>query len=106
MPIRRYVERGVVFTPEVLSKMSAVFTAAIETLEIGGDETKRQAVAQFIIQQAHEDVSLDAAALRDRAVAAFCDPIHAGSIRKGGEAAYEPDLEVRSAEPLALRAQS
>ena len=40
MPIRRYVEQGVVFTPEVLSVMSNALTAATEVLEIGGDERK------------------------------------------------------------------
>jgi hypothetical protein len=77
MPIRRYVEQGVVFTPEVLSVMSKAFTAAIETLEIGCDEIKRQAVAKFIIRLAQEDGNLDAAALRDRAVAVFGGPIFA-----------------------------
>ena len=83
MPISRYVEQGVVFRPEVLSVMSKAFTAAIETLGIGNDEIKRQAVAKFIIQLARKDGDLDAAALRDRAVAAFGGPIHA---------AYQPDL--------------
>ena len=55
MPIRRYVEHGVVFTPKVLSTMSNAFTAATEVLEIGGDERKRKAVAQFIIRLAQED---------------------------------------------------
>jgi hypothetical protein len=66
MPIRRYVEHGVVFTPEVLSTMSNAFTAATEVLEIGGDERKREAVAQLIIRLAQENGNLDAAALRDR----------------------------------------
>jgi len=77
MPIRRYVEHGVVFTPEVLSTMSNAFTAATEVLEIGGDEIKRAAVARFIIRLAQEDGNLDAAALRDRAVAVFGGPIFA-----------------------------
>ena len=38
---------------------------------IDNDETKRRAVAKFIIRLAHEDDSLDAAKLRDRAVAAL-----------------------------------
>jgi hypothetical protein len=77
MPIRRYVEQGVVFTPEVLSVLSNTFTAATEILEIGGDKIKREAVAQFIIRLAQEDGNLDAAALRDRAVAVFGGPIFA-----------------------------
>jgi hypothetical protein len=77
MPIRRYAEHGVVFTPEVLSVLSNTFTAATEVLEIGGDEIKRAAVARFIIRLAQEDGNLDAAALRDRAVAVFGGPIFA-----------------------------
>ena len=77
MPIRHYVEHGVVFTSEVLSTMSNAFTAATEVLEIGGDEIKRAAVARFIIRLAQEDGNLDAAALRDRAVAVFGGPIFA-----------------------------
>jgi hypothetical protein len=45
--------------------------ATTETLGIDNDETKRRAVAKFIIRLAHEDDSLDAAKLRDRAVAAL-----------------------------------
>jgi hypothetical protein len=77
MPIRRYVEQGVVFTPEVLSVMSDAFTATTDVLEIGGDEIKRGAVAQFIIRQAQEGRNVDAATLRDRAIAVFGGPIFA-----------------------------
>lgn len=93
MPIRRYVEHGVIFTPQTLSKMSEAFTAAAETLEIGADEIKRQAVAQFIIRLARADGEFDAAALRDRAVAAFRDP--AATICQ----------EVASSRPSALEAR-
>jgi hypothetical protein len=75
MPIRRYVENGVVFRPQTLSAMSNAFAAATETLGIGGDEIKRQAVAKFIIKLAQEDGNLDATTLRDRAVAALGDSI-------------------------------
>ena len=71
MPIRRYVEKGVVFTPQALSAMSQALEATIEILGIEGDEAKRQAVARFIIRAAREDNSLDAAELRDKAVAAL-----------------------------------
>jgi hypothetical protein len=50
--------------------MSNALEATTEILGIEGDEAKRQAVARFIIRVAQEDDSLDAAALRDRAVAA------------------------------------
>jgi hypothetical protein len=61
MPIRRYLEKGVVFTPEALSAMGKALAATTETLGIGNDETKRRAVGKFIIRLAQEDDSLDAA---------------------------------------------
>jgi hypothetical protein len=71
MPIRRYVEKGVVFTPQALSAMSKALEATTEILGVEGDEVKRQAVARFIVRLAREDASLDAAELRDKAVAAL-----------------------------------
>ena len=73
MPIRGYAESGDVFTPEALSVMGKAFEDVAETLGIGRDEMKRQSVAKFIIRLAQEDASLDAAALRDTAVAALSD---------------------------------
>jgi hypothetical protein len=69
--------------------------AATEVLEIGGDEIKRAAVARLIIRLAHEDGNLDAAALRDRAVAVFGGPIFAVVIneRHRVEAASVPGSE-------------
>jgi hypothetical protein len=71
MPIGRYVENGVVFTPQALSAMSKALEATTEILRIGGDEKQRQIVARFIIRTAKEDGSLDAAALRDRVLTAL-----------------------------------
>ena len=71
MPIRRYVEKGVVFTPQALSAMNKALEVTTEILGIEGDEAKRQAVARFIIRLARDDNSLDAAELRDKAVAAL-----------------------------------
>jgi hypothetical protein len=78
MPIRRYVEEGVVFTPQALSAMSRALEDSTQTLGIEGYEKQRQIVARFIIRIAQEDDSLDAAALRDRVLAAlggvaYCD---------------------------------
>ena len=73
MPIRRYVQHGV-FTSEVLSVMGKAFEAAIWTLGPECDETKREAVARFIIQLAQIDGNLDATTLHRRAVAAFSSP--------------------------------
>ncbi len=71
MPIRRYVEKGVVFTPQTLSTMGQALEATTEILGIGSDEVRRQAVARFIIRLAREDGSLDATTLRDKAIVAL-----------------------------------
>jgi hypothetical protein len=76
MPIRRYVEEGV-FSSEALSVMGKAFEAAIWTLGPECDETKREAVAKFIIQLARNDDSLDVAILHRRAVTEFGSPIRA-----------------------------
>ena len=81
MPIRRYVEDGVVFTPKTLSVMSRALQDTTEILGIDGDESKRQAVAKFIIRVAREDDSLDAASLRRRAVAAFAGVAYIHAVR-------------------------
>ena len=70
MPIRRYVEEGV-FTPQALAAMSKALEATTEILGMEGDEARRRAVAKFIMRLAREDDSLDAAELRDKAVAAL-----------------------------------
>jgi hypothetical protein len=51
--------------------MSTALETTMEILGLDGDEAKRGAVARFIIRLAREDDSLDAAELRDRAVAAL-----------------------------------
>ena len=71
MPIRRYLEQGVVFTPEALSAMGKALEETTEILGISSIEAKRRDVARFIIRLAQEDDTLDAAALRDRTVAAL-----------------------------------
>ena len=55
--------------------MSKALEGATEALGIGSDEIKRKAVAKLIIWLAQRDVSLDAATLRDRAVAASASSI-------------------------------
>jgi hypothetical protein len=89
MPIRRYVEKGVVFTPQALSAMSKAFEATTEILGIGPNEPKRQAVARFIIRLAQEDGDIEAAALRDKALAAlggatYCAPYESGEALASG----------------------
>ena len=73
MPIRRYLKKEVVFAPQALSAMSKALEAATEALGIGSDDATRRAVAEFIIGLAQEDDSLDAATLRDKALAALGD---------------------------------
>ena len=93
MPIRRYVEHGVVFSPDVLSIMGKALEDATTALGIE-DEIKRQAVAKFIIRLTQEDEDLDAASLRDRAVARF-----GGPTREDEDARRQPNLGAGSAEP-------
>jgi hypothetical protein len=71
MPIRRYLGEGGFFRPQTVSALSKAMVETTEILGIEGDEIQRQAVARLIIRLAREDASLDAAALRDRAVAAL-----------------------------------
>jgi hypothetical protein len=71
MPIRRYLGEGSFFRPSAVSAMSKALVETTEILGIGGDEKQRQIVARFIIRTAKEDGSLDAAALRDRVLAAL-----------------------------------
>jgi hypothetical protein len=57
MPIRRYVEEGV-FSSEALTVMGKAFEAAMWSLGTECGETKREAVAKFIIRLARNDGSL------------------------------------------------
>jgi hypothetical protein len=86
MPIRRYVEKGV-FSADALAAMSKAFEATIWTLEIGGDEAKREAVAKFIIRSAQREGDFDTATLHRMAVAEFGGtPIEPGIIDTDGPA--------------------
>jgi hypothetical protein len=73
VPIRRYMEDGVVFGPLALAEMNKAFEAAIWTLGPDSDEMKREAVARAIIRLAQEG-DCGAASLHRRAVAAINDP--------------------------------
>jgi hypothetical protein len=79
MPIRGYVKNGVAFMPEEVSAMSEAFEGAAETLGIGHDEMKSRS---SLFSWPKRTGTFDAAALRDRAVAALGDPIRAASIPK------------------------
>jgi hypothetical protein len=71
MPIRRYLGDGGFFRPQAVSVMSRALVETTEILGVKGDERKRQAVARVIVRLAAENTGLDAATLRDRAVAAL-----------------------------------
>jgi hypothetical protein len=43
----------------------------VEILGVGSDEKKRETVAKFLLREAQQDQSRDAATLRDKAVAAL-----------------------------------
>jgi hypothetical protein len=67
---------------------------AVDILGIGpSDETKREAVARFIIKLAEIDGGVDAASLRDRAVMALGGSLHRASLSKDGQPDRQPDLE-------------
>jgi hypothetical protein len=71
MPNRRYVERGVVFTPQAPFSNGPSVASNHGNSWIGSNELRRQAVAKFLIRLAREDGSLDATTLRDKAVVAL-----------------------------------
>ena len=58
------------FHPSRSSQGADALEPTTEILQIEGDEAKRRAVAKFIIRLAREDDSVNAAELRDKAVAA------------------------------------
>jgi hypothetical protein len=77
MPIRRYITSQV-FTPEALSAMGEAFQGAVAALEIPDeDETRREAVAQFIIHLALSYRDFDAGVLRDKAIKSLGGKIEA-----------------------------
>jgi hypothetical protein len=73
MPIEAYLPTsGASFGPEAGTNMGKALEEAVDILKIGpSDETKREAVARFIIELAEIDGGVDAASLRDKAVMAL-----------------------------------
>jgi hypothetical protein len=71
MPINPYLKHGAVFTPEALAVMGKAFEGAVAALGIDHNESKRETVAQLIIELALSPKDLDATALRDQAIAAL-----------------------------------
>jgi hypothetical protein len=73
MPITAYLPTsGASFGPEAVASMTKAFDDAVGVIGIGpGDETKREAVARFILHLAEIDGGLDSATLRDKAIMAL-----------------------------------
>ena len=87
MPIEAYLPTsGASFGPEAVTNMGKALEGAVDILGIGpSDETKREAVARFIIKLAEIDGGVDAASLRDKAVMALGGSIHLASLSKDGQ---------------------
>jgi hypothetical protein len=80
MPLWRYVKKGMTFSPEEIAAMGDAFQGAVSELGIGEDEeTKREAIAQFIIDFARADGRADnALRMRKAAVKALSGSRRAG----------------------------
>jgi hypothetical protein len=87
MTINAYLPTsGASFSPESATKMGKALDGAVDILGIEpGDETKREAVARFIIKLAEIDGGVDEASLRDKAVMALSGSIHLASLSKDGQ---------------------
>ena len=101
MPIEAYLPTsGASFSPEAVTNMGKAFEGAVDVFGIGpSDETKREAVARFIIKLAEIDGGVDAVSLRDKAVMALGGSLHLASLSKDGQPDGQPDLKARSAAP-------
>jgi len=81
VPFSQYIKAGASFTPDVISAMGQAFEGAITDLAIGPkDETRRQAVAHYIIDRARKNCDTDAARLREQAVNALNGLSDAGGV--------------------------
>jgi hypothetical protein len=87
MPIEAYLPTsGASFGPEAATNMGKALEDTVDILGIGpSDETKREAVARFIIKLAEVDGGVDAASLRDKAVMGLDGSIHLASLSKDGQ---------------------
>jgi hypothetical protein len=88
MPIRAYLPTsGPSFDPEVVANMGRAFDGAVDDLGIGPrDESKREAVARFIILLAEMDGGAEVSTMRDKVIVALGDSTHIASLSKEGQA--------------------
>jgi hypothetical protein len=82
MTINAYLPtEGASFSPESATNMGKALDGALDILGIEpGDETKREAVARFIMKLAEIDGGVDEASLRDQAVMALGGSVHLASM--------------------------
>jgi hypothetical protein len=81
MQFSRYMTNASQLSPKALSAMDDAFERTIADLAIGPqDETRRQAVAHYIIDRASEHRDTDAAGLREQAVKALRGLSNGGGI--------------------------
>jgi hypothetical protein len=74
------------FSPESATNMGKALDGAVDILGIApNDETKREAVARFIIKLAEVDGGVDESSLRDKAVMALGGSLHLASLSKDGQ---------------------
>jgi hypothetical protein len=87
MTINAYLPTaGASFSPESATNMGKALDGALDILGIEpSDETKREAVARFIIKLAEIDGGVDEASLRDKAVMALGGSVHLASLSKDGQ---------------------
>jgi hypothetical protein len=77
--------QGPALAPDV-TNMEKALEGAVDVLGIGPqEETKREAVARFIIKLAEIDGGVDAASLRDKVIMALGGSIHLASLSKDGQ---------------------
>ena len=78
MPLTAYLPTsGASFGPEAVASMTKAFDDAVAVIGVGpSDETKREAVARFILHLAEIDGGLNSATLRDKAILALGNSIH------------------------------
>ncbi len=85
---------GATFGPEAVASIGKAFEDAVSVIGIGpSDETKREAVARFILHLAELDGGLDSATLRDKAIMALGGSIHFVISDDGRSSANRPDPE-------------
>ena len=73
MPMRPYIKGDMAFSPAAVVAMGEAFQGVLDDLNIGEEaETKRAAVAQFIVEYVKLMGSADVAKMRRTAVVALC----------------------------------